>query len=479
MRTNMNQTAEPRTPTEYFYSSDSEPEVKSEKDLKDRHSMQSVEPTTALSHPSTIESVGSPTLNRKALTDVTNVSKAPSGHHQSSTRIKSTQQPEHTVDPDFGARRNREGQEKHAAHTAKKSLKASMQPFVEKAQSSSSKFPTMPARGSKANASEARVKRAPSRSESDNQLADEDDVEAPTTLSHATADHPAAQFTAINQTDQFRPEAHPKPLTASQTQPTAPPRSPSLSPLSSVPSSRSTSPTTTTPPSIPHANTPTDPLLPLLALSAQLIHLDNPPHSTYLEITIHTAKCDLCETKNTGILYRCRTCAMQICRGCVLEKEDADKLMKDGEEEGEEEEEEEEEEGHWTTHASLLEYVKWDRKKVALLKADDPLENSKEGGGKGDIMHGIVELGDAPALVEKVEAKTKSEGKKKRKDEQDDVRVWLKKFTEGRKKARVEREERKSRGEGGEGWPVDLTGEVDGEVVMADRGEEGGEEGSL
>ncbi|KAJ9210525.1 hypothetical protein DTO166G4_7837 [Paecilomyces variotii] len=40
------------------------------------------------------------------------------------------------------------------------------------------------------------------------------------------------------------------------------------------------------------------------------------PHTRFVTVTIHTAKCDICNRHNTSILRRCATCGWQICTPC-------------------------------------------------------------------------------------------------------------------------------------------------------------------
>ncbi|GAD97559.1 predicted protein [Paecilomyces variotii No. 5] len=40
------------------------------------------------------------------------------------------------------------------------------------------------------------------------------------------------------------------------------------------------------------------------------------PHTLFVTVTIHTAKCDICNRHNTSILRRCATCGWQICTPC-------------------------------------------------------------------------------------------------------------------------------------------------------------------
>ncbi|MCJ1387557.1 hypothetical protein MMC18_000400 [Xylographa bjoerkii] len=40
------------------------------------------------------------------------------------------------------------------------------------------------------------------------------------------------------------------------------------------------------------------------------------PHTTFDPVTIHTAKCDICNLNNKATLYRCKLCGFQICTPC-------------------------------------------------------------------------------------------------------------------------------------------------------------------
>ena len=39
-------------------------------------------------------------------------------------------------------------------------------------------------------------------------------------------------------------------------------------------------------------------------------------HTEFKRITIHTARCDVCNQKNVSILQRCQTCGWSICGPC-------------------------------------------------------------------------------------------------------------------------------------------------------------------
>lgn len=40
-------------------------------------------------------------------------------------------------------------------------------------------------------------------------------------------------------------------------------------------------------------------------------------HDRFAKIEIHTAKCDVCDQRNTATIYRCLTCGQQTCTPCV------------------------------------------------------------------------------------------------------------------------------------------------------------------
>lgn len=40
-------------------------------------------------------------------------------------------------------------------------------------------------------------------------------------------------------------------------------------------------------------------------------------HDRFTKIEIHTAKCDICDQRNTATIYRCLTCGQQTCTPCV------------------------------------------------------------------------------------------------------------------------------------------------------------------
>ena len=55
-------------------------------------------------------------------------------------------------------------------------------------------------------------------------------------------------------------------------------------------------------------------------------------HSTWTEVTIHTAKCDRCNKHNKAILYRCSSCGFQICTPCrEADPDDGEHTMNGGE----------------------------------------------------------------------------------------------------------------------------------------------------
>src|SRR5204863_7065656 len=48
----------------------------------------------------------------------------------------------------------------------------------------------------------------------------------------------------------------------------------------------------------------------------ELRHSQADPHSVFKPITIHTAKCDVCNNHNKATLHRCVDCGWQICTPC-------------------------------------------------------------------------------------------------------------------------------------------------------------------
>lgn len=46
------------------------------------------------------------------------------------------------------------------------------------------------------------------------------------------------------------------------------------------------------------------------------------PHTNFVEVTIHTAKCDTCEKRNRLTVYRCMECGQQVCSQCWKKSED-------------------------------------------------------------------------------------------------------------------------------------------------------------
>lgn len=70
-----------------------------------------------------------------------------------------------------------------------------------------------------------------------------------------------------------------------------------------------------------HLNTPTPQRVNPLTLrppvtTAAQTNLPAAPHTRFVTVTIHTAKCDICNKHNTSILRRCATCGWQICTPC-------------------------------------------------------------------------------------------------------------------------------------------------------------------
>ncbi|MCJ1376772.1 hypothetical protein MMC20_008017, partial [Loxospora ochrophaea] len=119
------------------------------------------------------------------------------------------------------------------------------------------------------------------------------------------------------------------PLITSTSTSTSKTSTPTLTPSPSSPTIRSytsnpfhpinnpsPSPTTTIPSytSNPfHTPSPSSPPSPSPSLST----IFRPrPHTAFHSITIHTAKCDICDAHNESTLYRCRTCGWQLCTPC-------------------------------------------------------------------------------------------------------------------------------------------------------------------
>ncbi|KFZ16404.1 hypothetical protein V502_05111 [Pseudogymnoascus sp. VKM F-4520 (FW-2644)] len=46
--------------------------------------------------------------------------------------------------------------------------------------------------------------------------------------------------------------------------------------------------------------------------------MNEEPHTEFLPVYIHTAKCDICEKRNYSVLQRCVTCTSQLCYRCML-----------------------------------------------------------------------------------------------------------------------------------------------------------------
>ncbi|KAI9829147.1 MAG: hypothetical protein M1832_000170 [Thelocarpon impressellum] len=70
------------------------------------------------------------------------------------------------------------------------------------------------------------------------------------------------------------------------------------------------------PSSQPPAPAPTPAPAPAPALAPGIRAL----HTSFTAITIHTAKCDLCNARNKSVLQRCDDCGWSICALCVLER---------------------------------------------------------------------------------------------------------------------------------------------------------------
>jgi len=43
-------------------------------------------------------------------------------------------------------------------------------------------------------------------------------------------------------------------------------------------------------------------------------------HQTFTPVTIHTAKCDICNQHNRSVLFRCADCGWHVCTPCWTEK---------------------------------------------------------------------------------------------------------------------------------------------------------------
>lgn len=57
-------------------------------------------------------------------------------------------------------------------------------------------------------------------------------------------------------------------------------------------------------------------------------------HDKFVEIKIHTAKCDNCNKHNTAIIFRCQTCGQQCCTPCWQRKGGDDKHRLNGGDQG-------------------------------------------------------------------------------------------------------------------------------------------------
>jgi hypothetical protein len=44
-----------------------------------------------------------------------------------------------------------------------------------------------------------------------------------------------------------------------------------------------------------------------------------PPHKTFQEVVVHTAKCEECNKHNKAIMYRCTDCGHQFCTPCWVQ----------------------------------------------------------------------------------------------------------------------------------------------------------------
>lgn len=57
---------------------------------------------------------------------------------------------------------------------------------------------------------------------------------------------------------------------------------------------------------------------PSKAVAAKPAAMNEEPHTGFLPVYIHTAKCDICEKRNDSVLQRCVTCTSQFCYRCML-----------------------------------------------------------------------------------------------------------------------------------------------------------------
>lgn len=57
---------------------------------------------------------------------------------------------------------------------------------------------------------------------------------------------------------------------------------------------------------------------PSQAAKAKPVAMNEEPHTEFLPVYIHTAKCDICEKRNYSVLQRCETCTSQFCYRCML-----------------------------------------------------------------------------------------------------------------------------------------------------------------
>ncbi|KFX97874.1 hypothetical protein V490_02593 [Pseudogymnoascus sp. VKM F-3557] len=51
---------------------------------------------------------------------------------------------------------------------------------------------------------------------------------------------------------------------------------------------------------------------------AKPVAMNEEPHTEFVPVYIHTAKCDICEKRNDSVLQRCLTCTSQLCYRCML-----------------------------------------------------------------------------------------------------------------------------------------------------------------
>ncbi|KFY07088.1 hypothetical protein V492_07461 [Pseudogymnoascus sp. VKM F-4246] len=53
-------------------------------------------------------------------------------------------------------------------------------------------------------------------------------------------------------------------------------------------------------------------------VNAKPAAMNEEPHTGFVPVYIHTAKCDICEKRNDSVLQRCTTCTSQFCYRCML-----------------------------------------------------------------------------------------------------------------------------------------------------------------